>query len=313
MLVILFALALYVFIDSAMFDEIALHSPHAIPYDSLFYKNVRITVKRLDLLHPQISGNKFFKLKYNFLEAKRLGFSKVLTFGGAYSNHIAATAYAADYYGFESVGMIRGQELANRPLNPTLATAQTHGMHLHYVSREKYRSKNTPEFLAELKLQFPEHYLIPEGGTNALAIQGCQEILSDHDRTEFDMICCAVGTGGTLTGLIEASGEQQQVLGFSALKGDFLTNDVKQLTSKTHWHISDAYCCGGYAKTTAELLHFMHSFEQNYAIPLEQVYTAKMMLGIFDLIDQGKMTSNTRLLVIHSGGLQGRLTEMRSI
>ena len=285
-----------------MFDDLAC----TIPHQCIEYAGVTLTIKRLDLVHPQISGNKFFKLKYNFLEAKRLGLRKVLTFGGAYSNHIAATAYAAHIVGFDSVGIIRGEELAYKPLNSTLATAQSFGMNLNYVSREKYRLKNTPEYLTELAHQFPEHYVIPEGGTNALAIQGCREILTERDRSEFDVICCAVGTGGTITGLIEACHPNQYIWGFSALKGDFLTQDVKQLTSRQGWHISDQYCGGGYAKTSPELIQFIQNFEAHYQIPLEQIYTGKMLMGIFDLIDQGKIKPQHRVLVIHTGGLQGR-------
>ena len=286
-----------------MFDSIA----HSIPVHTIHYRGVALCIKRLDLVHPQISGNKFFKLKYNFLAAQNHGFNKVITFGGAYSNHIAATAFAAHQFGFKSVGIIRGEELQHRVLNPTLATAQHFGMQLKFISRERYREKANPEFLQQLTQDFPEHYIIPEGGTNAFAIQGCMEILTDFDRQHFDVICCAVGTGGTIAGLIESSAEHQQLLGFSALKGDFLHHDVASLTSKRNWKITDAYCCGGYAKTTAELLSFIQHFEQQYDIPLEQVYTGKMLYGIFNLIEQGLIQPQQRLLIIHSGGLQGKL------
>ena len=286
-----------------MFDQIA----QSVAYQKLnLDAAVSVTVKRLDQVHPQISGNKFFKLKYNFLETQKQGLNKVLTFGGAYSNHIAATAYAAHVFGFKSVGIIRGEELASKALNPTLATAQQFGMQLHFVSREQYRQKDQPEYLTGLRQQFPEHFMIPEGGTNPLAIQGCKEILNAEDLQNYDVICCAVGTGGTLSGIIEASSAHQKVLGFSALKGDFLQRDVQQWTTKQNWQITDAYCCGGYAKTTPELLQFMQSFEARHTIPLEQVYTAKMMIGLFDLIEQNYFPKATRILVIHTGGLQGR-------
>ena len=276
------------------------------------FHDITLIIRRLDLVHPQISGNKFFKLKYNFLEAKRQGYQHILSFGGAYSNHIAATAFAAQQFGFQSVGVIRGEELADRPLNPTLATAQEFGMQLHFVSRDEYRRKQQPEYLAELARQFPEHYVIPEGGTNALAIQGCQEILKDSDA-QFDVICCAVGTGGTISGLIEASHAHQQILGFSALKGSFLKDEVAQLTKKTNWNILDDYCCGGYAKTSAALVQFIRDFEAEFSIPLEQVYTAKMLMGIFDLIEKNYFPARSKLLVIHSGGLQGRNIPFNSI
>lgn len=267
---------------------------------------VQMTIKRLDQIHPQISGNKFFKLKYNFLEANRLNLKQIITFGGAYSNHIAATAYAAQLFGFQSIAIIRGDELANKALNPTLATAQDMGMQLHFVSREIYRQKDSPEFLTELKRNYPLAYIIPEGGTNALAIQGTQEILSQDDLQNYDVICCAVGTGGTIAGLIEATTDQHTILGFSALKGDFLLRDVAQLTSKNNWKIIDDYCFGGYAKTTPELCQFIANFEHQHQIPLEQIYTGKMLYGIFDLIAKGYFDQKTRILVIHSGGLQGR-------
>jgi len=197
-----------------MFDQIAQTiSSQRIDVDS----SVQLTIKRLDQIHPQISGNKFFKLKYNFLEAQRLGYQQILTFGGAYSNHIAATAYAANIFDFKSIGIIRGEELSNRPLNHTLTTAQKLGMKLQFVSREKYRLKDTCEFIQELQQRYPDSYIIPEGGTNDLAIQGCKEILTQYDIENYDVICCAVGTGGTLTGLIEASSKYQTVIGFSAL------------------------------------------------------------------------------------------------
>ncbi|MEN8392088.1 pyridoxal-phosphate dependent enzyme [Acinetobacter indicus] len=284
-----------------MFDSIA----QQVPDQHIEYRHQRISMKRLDLIHPQISGNKFFKLKYNLLAARQQGFEKVLTFGGAYSNHIAATAFASHKFGFQSLGMIRGEELAQRPLNPTLATAQQFGMQLEFISRNAYRQKDQPDFLQRLQQQYPDFYLIPEGGTNALAVQGCREILTTEDA-QFDLICCAVGTGGTLAGLIEASQQHQQLLGVSTLKGDFLTHEVAQLTTKRNWRILEDYCCGGYAKTTPELIQFIQAFEQRYNIPLEQVYTGKMLRGIFDLIDQDKIGPDQKILLIHTGGLQGR-------
>ena len=287
-----------------MFDHIAFPTPYQtldLPFP------VQLTVKRLDLIHPQISGNKFFKLKYNLLAAKQQNLNQVLTFGGAYSNHIAATAYAAHYFGFQSIGVIRGEELAKQALNPTLQTAQDFGMQLHFVSRAEYRLRHELEYLQQLKQRYPNTWIIPEGGTNQLAIQGTKEILSADDRENYDVICCAVGTGGTIAGIIESSSDQQHILGFSALKGDFLKHDIQQWTNKTNWSLTDEYCCGGYAKTNSELLQFMQQFEQQYAVPLEQVYTAKMMMGLFDLIQQGNFPVNTRILAIHTGGLQGRM------
>ena len=289
-----------------MFNQIA----QTIPYQQITVEGFEISIKRLDLVHRHISGNKFFKLKYNLLSAQQQGYKKLLTFGGAYSNHIAATAYAAQLFGFESLGIIRGEELACKPLNTTLNTAQQFGMQLQFMTREAYRQKQSPTYLAQLQQDYPDYYVIPEGGTNPLAIQGCSEILSDTDRENYDLICCAVGTGGTIAGLIEASHSQQHLLGFSALKGDFLSRELEQLTEKRNWQITDQYCCGGYAKTNTELLQFIRAFEQQYDIPLEQIYTGKMLLGLTDLIQQDTFPLDHRILVIHSGGLQARLATL---
>ena len=286
-----------------MFNAIA----QAVGYQTLMDQpDIHLDLKRLDLIHPHISGNKFYKLKYNLQHAKQLGQDTLITFGGAFSNHIAATAYAAHYFGFNSIGIIRGEELADQCLNHTLSTASQFGMQLEFINRQDYRNKEQPDFLAELQSRFPNAYIIPEGGTNSLAIQGCKEILSEQDRQNYDVICCAVGTGGTITGLIESSHFNQNILGFSALKGDFLTHDVAHLTAKKNWKIIDDYCCGGYAKTSAQLIEFIQLFEKQYQIPLEPIYTGKMLFGIFDLIEKAYFPPHTRILAIHSGGLQGR-------
>jgi len=284
-----------------MFDHIA----QPISYQHIeLPSSVHLDIKRIDLIHPQISGNKFFKLKYNLLAAKQQGLSTILTFGGAYSNHIAATAYAAHLFGLRSIGIIRGEELASKPLNPTLEKAQSLGMQLHFISRNEYRLRNNENYLQQLHLQFPETFIIPEGGTNELAVQGCQEILSQRDLEQYDVICSAVGTGGTISGLIERSSAHQKVMGFSALKGDFLQQEIQQWTKKQNWSLTDAYCCGGYAKTSPELFAFIESFEAKYAVPIEPIYTGKMMFGLFDLMKNHYFPEGTRILAIHSGGLQ---------
>lgn len=281
-----------------------------IPYQYIMYKQVSLCIKRLDLIHPAISGNKFFKLKYNLITAKNLGYEGIITFGGAYSNHIAATAYAAQLLNFKSIGIIRGEELAHQPLNPTLTTASRMGMTLSFISRQQYRRKDQQDFIQQLQHDYPNFYIIPEGGTNDLAISGCKEILTPSDLATFKTVCCAVGTGGTISGIIEASHRHQCILGFSALKGAFLEQDVQQMTTKTNWKMTDNYCCGGYAKTTRQLLDFIKNFELEYQIPLEHIYTGKMLMGIFDLIDQNQITNNDKTLIIHSGGLQGRLASI---
>ena len=189
---------------------------------------IEVYIKREDVLHSEISGNKFRKLKYNLIEAKESGCTKLLTFGGAYSNHIAAVAAAGRDYGFETVGVIRGDELASKYLeNPTLKKASENGMRFSFVSRTQYRDKNNAEFLAELKQQFGDFYLIPEGGTNEFAVKGCEEILTDDDIM-FDFVCCSVGTGGTISGIINSLKPHQKALGFPALKGDFLFDEIRK-------------------------------------------------------------------------------------
>jgi 1-aminocyclopropane-1-carboxylate deaminase len=279
-----------------------------------FPDHIQVDIKREDLLHAQISGNKFRKLKYNLVKARQLNQRTLLTFGGAYSNHIAAVAAAAHEFDFNSIGIIRGEELADKiDQNPTLHKAQQHGMQLHFVSRADYRRKTESEFIQQLIEQYGEFYLIPEGGSNHLAVQGCAEILTTHDRQQFDYVCCAVGTGGTLAGIIESSAPSQTVLGFAALKGDFLQAEIQQWTAKTNWRLISDYHCGGYAKTTPALLHFIQQFYQRTGIPLEPIYTGKLMFGLMDLIQRGHFAPHSRILVIHTGGLQGNLSPRFSI
>ncbi|WP_131669149.1 1-aminocyclopropane-1-carboxylate deaminase/D-cysteine desulfhydrase [Psychrobacter pygoscelis] len=278
-----------------------------IPYQTIqLLDDITITVKRIDQVHPTISGNKWFKLKYNLIEAKRLGYSQLLSFGGAYSNHIHALAHAATSFGFDSIGIIRGAELADKPLNSTLTTAQSLGMRLEFVSRTDYRRKHTPEFLTELQARYPNAYIIPEGGTNTLAVKGCEEILSEQDCQGFDAIVCAVGTGGTFAGLINASHRNQRLLGFSALKGDFLINDIQQWTEgdKQNWTLYSEDKFGGYGKFNDELLTFIADIKARYALPLEPIYTGKAFYRLLAMIEQGDFASASKILFIHTGGLQ---------
>lgn len=268
-------------------------------------KDIIVYVKREDRLHEEISGNKFRKLKYNLMEAQSLGYNTLLTFGGAYSNHIAAVAAAGKTYGFTTIGVIRGEELKDIFLeNPTLKKAAENGMNFKFVSRTEYRQKDQEYFIEELKKEYKDFYLIPEGGTNNLAVKGCEEILTEEDFI-FDYICCAVGTGGTISGLINASSDSQIVLGFPALKGDFLEAEIKKYAKKDNWSLVTDYHFGGYAKITPELKDFIHKFTLKYFIPLDPVYTAKVFYGIFDLIDKDRIKKGAKILVIHTGGLQG--------
>lgn len=266
---------------------------------------VELFIKREDNIHAFVSGNKYRKLKYNLLEADKAGFKTLLTFGGAYSNHIAAVASAGNILGFKTIGVIRGDELRDSiNTNPTLRFAQDNGMQFKFIPRDLYRDKTNNSFIESLKTEFGAFYLIPEGGTNTLAIQGCEEILKESDK-EFDYICCAVGTGGTVSGLINCSKPGQQVLGFPALKGEFLQQVISKFALKDHWKLIHDYHFGGYAKINTELISFINEFKKKNNIPLDPVYTGKMMFGIFDLIEKNYFPKGSKILAIHTGGLQG--------
>lgn len=268
-------------------------------------KSIELFIKREDLLHPVISGNKFRKLKYNLIEAKNEGHHTLLTFGGAYSNHIAAVAGAGKEQGFTTIGIVRGEELKDDiGENPTLHFAQECGMELKFVSRSEYRNKHNNSFINELKTEYGDFYLLPEGGTNKLAVKGCQEILT-HEDAGFDFVCCPVGTGGTISGLINCSQLGQQVLGFPALKGDFLRDEILKFANNDQWELVDGYHFGGYAKVNKELIHFINDFKRNTGVPLDPVYTGKMIFGILDMIKNGYFKTGIKILAIHTGGLQG--------
>ena len=267
--------------------------------------NAQVSLKPDYLIHPTVSGNKYRKLKYNLQKVQSENYKGILTFGGAFSNHVAATAAAGHALNIPTVGIIRGEELASKmELNPTLKYAQSCGMHLEFVSRSAYKQKTDSAYLKTLLESFENFYIIPEGGTNALAIKGCQEILSDKDRA-FDVICCAVGTGGTIAGLINSSLPTQKIIGFPALKGGFLNEDICKFATQSNWELWEAYHFGGYAKVDSKLIIFMNNFKTTYKIPLDPVYTAKMMYGIFDAIQSGEIPKDAKVLAIHTGGLQG--------
>jgi 1-aminocyclopropane-1-carboxylate deaminase len=270
-----------------------------------FPNGIAVTIKRDDLIHPIVSGNKFRKLKYNLLQAKKENKKSLLTFGGAFSNHIAAVAFAAQEQGFQSIGIIRGDELSNKiASNPTLQFAQQCGMQFEFVSRESYRSKHEENFISDLKSRFGDFYLVPEGGTNELAVKGCQEILTAEDA-KFNYVCCAVGTGGTISGIINSSLPHQKVLGFPALKGDFLQDEIRIFVENENWELVNDYHFGGYGKINQDLIAFINQFYSDTKIPLDPVYTGKMVYGIFDLIQKNYFPAHSNILLIHTGGLQG--------
>lgn len=288
-----------------MFENQPNISNQNIDLEPFFSSKTSVSIKREDKIDSFVSGNKFRKLKYNLLEAKRQGYDTILTFGGAYSNHIAAVASAGNSGEFKTIGIIRGEELLDKIQgNPTLLYATENNMQLHFAARPDYSRKNNPDLIQSLEKKFGKFYLLPEGGTNVLAVKGCAEILIEADQ-DFDYICTSVGTGGTIAGLVEGSLPHQTVFGFSALKGNFQHEIVKKYTSKTNFEITDAYCFGGYAKIDSELIRFMNEFKATTGIPLDPIYTGKMMFGIMDLLKKGYFKENSRILAIHTGGLQG--------
>lgn len=274
-------------------------------HDPLFEKaGVRVLVKREDLNHPFVSGNKWWKLKYNLEEAKRQGKKTLLTFGGAYSNHIFATAAASHELKLKSIGIIRGEETL--PLNPTLQFAKSKGMKIHYLSREAYRNKTEPGFIERLHEQFGDFYPISEGGTNELAVKGVEEFAQTLGN-DFDYLCCAVGTGGTLAGLINGLKGTKEIIGFPVLKGgEFLEGEVEKFTDvrARNWKLILDYHFGGYAKSNNNLLQFYERFKTKHQLSLDFVYTSKAMYGIMDLVEKNFFKKSSTLLFIHTGGLQ---------
>ena len=270
-----------------------------------FPNAISVQIKREDLIHPFVSGNKFRKLKYNLLQAKTENYETLLTFGGAFSNHIAAVAFAGKEKGFKTIGIIRGDELAGKVAeNPTLSFAQNCGMQLEFISREEYRLKSEVSFIGNLKQKFGSFYLIPEGGTNDLAIKGCQEILTTEDA-DFDYICCSIGTGGTISGIINSVLPHQKVLGFPALKGDFLKEEICNFVQNENWELLTDYHFGGYGKVNEELIQFINQFYTENQIPLDPIYTGKMVFGVIDLIQKNYFPAGSKILLIHTGGIQG--------
>ncbi|MFY7846739.1 1-aminocyclopropane-1-carboxylate deaminase/D-cysteine desulfhydrase [Chryseobacterium gambrini] len=271
-----------------------------IPID----KKVKLFMKREDLIHPQISGNKYWKLFFNVNNYLSRNPEKpyIITFGGAFSNHISAVSAVGNLADIPTLGIIRGEELKDKWRdNPTLLFARRNGMNLKFVTREEYRHK---EKLTEfLQKEFPEALIVPEGGTNEAAVEGVKMILND-DTKDFDYLCTAVGTGGTVAGILKFSEENQKVIGFKAVDDDSLENKIVELTSKKNFDLIDSGF-GGYGKIKDENVRFINDFKEKYGIPLEPVYTGKMMQKIFELIDEDYFPENSKILCFHTGGLQG--------
>lgn len=276
---------------------------------------VRILIKREDTNHPTVSGNKWWKLKYNLEQAANSAHRTILTFGGAFSNHIFATAAAARELNLQCIGVIRGEE--HYPLNPTLRSATANGMKLHYVDRSAYREKTSDRFLRDLHGRYGDFLLIPEGGTNLLAVKGCTEFAEEElQGTDFDHVCLAVGTGGTIAGLVCGLKGIRNIIGVPVLKqGDLLSEDIRSLVREFssrdygNWSLLSGYHHGGYAKSSPQLLEFISEMNTLYRLPLDHVYTGKVLWAVIKEVEAGAFKRGDTIMVIHTGGLQGGIVD----
>ncbi|MDO5510202.1 MAG: pyridoxal-phosphate dependent enzyme [Weeksellaceae bacterium] len=273
----------------------------AAPIQYITHVNgVELCMLRADLNHPMIMGNKLYKLKYNLLQAAEPGCDGLVTFGGAFSNHLVAVAAAGDLFGFETWAFVRGDELVHKKLNPTLQFAKEHGMQLSFVTRAEYRNKASLLDVVDKK----KYYVVPEGGTNALAVKGVGEMLHAACR-DFDFIATAVGTGGTCAGLLAASDAHQKIIGVSVLKGaTYLLEEMAQYASLDNLEFVQDYHFGGYGKFNKELIKFVQEFHSQHKVWLEPIYTGKMMYGVYEMLQESKFPSGSKVLVVHTGGLQ---------
>ncbi|MFI2346969.1 1-aminocyclopropane-1-carboxylate deaminase/D-cysteine desulfhydrase [Streptomyces sp. NPDC019443] len=265
---------------------------------------IRLLLKRDDLIHPDLPGNKWRKLAPNLHAAAG---RPLLTFGGAYSNHLRATAAAGRLLGFETIGVVRGDELASRPLNPSLTQCAADGMHLLFVDRATYRTKDDPEVLAEILRSVPgDVYVVPEGGSNARAAQSCAA-LGRELRHLADVVAVACGTGGTLAGLAAGLAPGQHAIGFPVLKGGFLATQIRGLQDEAFggqagdWSLDDRFHFGGYARTTPALDAFADDFEARHQLPVERVYVAKMLYGLTTLAADGALPPGTAVAAVITG------------
>tara|TARA_Y100000766_G_scaffold276591_1_gene280940 strand:+ start:103 stop:1008 length:906 start_codon:yes stop_codon:yes gene_type:complete len=264
---------------------------------------VQLYIQRDDLIHSEVSGNKWRKLKYNVNEYFFKGCQSILTFGGAYSNHIVATAAAGKLLGIQTHGIIRGEEV----MNPTLENAEKDGMTLHFISREEYKKKHESKLVINVLESLKKPYVIPEGGANILGMKGCGEIVQE---SHFDVVTCACGTGSTFSGIVSSLNKNQYAIGFPVLKGGgFLEKDIiKNLqlleSENQNWKLETDFHFGGYAKYRPDLIEFIRAFWENNSIKLDPVYTGKAMYGLHSIIESGQLMGK-KILFIHTGGLQG--------
>ncbi|MEE1760041.1 1-aminocyclopropane-1-carboxylate deaminase/D-cysteine desulfhydrase [Streptomyces sp. SP18BB07] len=266
---------------------------------------LRLLLKRDDLIHPWLVGNKWRKLAPNLRAAAG---RPLLTFGGAYSNHLRATAAAGRLLGLPTIGVVRGQELADRPLNPSLARCTADGMRLHFVDRSMYRRKSDPATLAAvLRAADAEGaFVVPEGGSNSLAVRGCQDLGAEL-RDRADVVALACGTGGTLAGLAAGLAPDQRALGIPVLKGGFLAEEIRQLQDRAfgaprdNWSLDDRFHFGGYARTSPELDAFADDFEIRHSLPVERLYVAKLLYGLVALAAEGAFPRGTTVAAVITG------------
>lgn len=266
--------------------------------------DVELYIKREDLVHPSISGNKFWKLYYNIIQYLELKKSSplIITFGGAFSNHIAAVSALGNELNIPTIGIIRGEELQNAiTQNPTLKQAQQNGMQLRFVTREDYRNQNI--LTKQLQIEFPNALIIPEGGSNNTAVNGIQYMLNEQTK-DFDYLCCAVGTGGTISGLSKFAEQHQKVIGIKVVKDDSLEKLITNWSKKNNFSLKEAFQAK-YGKIIEDNIRFINQFYQDYNIPLDPIYTGKMMEKLLALIDENYFKKGSRILAFHTGGLQG--------
>ena len=265
---------------------------------------ISVHLKREDLVFPLASGNKWRKLKYNLKAFRESNSSVLLTFGGAFSNHLAAVAAMGKHYGIATIGIVRGAELAHKPLNPTLATCRQNGMLLSFVSREEYSQKELGDTVLALQKSHDTLYILPEGGTNALAVKGCAEILTLEDAA-FETIGCAVGTGGTLAGLANSCKTHQHVVGFQVVKDVSITARIRTFALDDNWTLVQHPVHRGYAQVSKTLIAFAHDVLQQTGVLLDPIYTAPMLFQLVQMIKDDTWTFGKKLLLIHTGGTQG--------
>jgi 1-aminocyclopropane-1-carboxylate deaminase len=288
-----------------------------VEHTAFVRQGLHLFVKRDDLLHPHVSGNKWRKLKHNLLEARRLGCTRLITFGGAYSNHIAAVAAAGQEFGFSTLGVISGE--ANGVGNPTLSFAKAFGMDLRFTSRANMRNLSETTLIQLLKIDIAKTFILPQGGANCLALAGCREIMAETEEQLGhlpDLMVTACGTGATLAGIASALKGKSKALGIAVLKGGFLQKEVENLLAAcgnatsgekpaSNFQVMDGFHHGGYAKWTPELVSFINDFKQQTGIPLDPIYTGKAFFAAFELAKQGFFPEGSSIVLVHTGGLQG--------